>query len=82
VELSEAVAFSWSGYYLLVESHALELTQVINPMYPFQTERIPLTSTIVITKIIILITTCKPYISDQVSLINGALLAAHNSEHG
>jgi hypothetical protein len=41
-------------------------------MYPFQTERIPLT--IVLTKIIILITTCKPYISDQVSLINGARL--------
>jgi hypothetical protein len=51
-------------------------------MYPFQTERIPLTSTIVITKIIILITTCKPYISDQVSLINGAPLASHNREHG
>jgi hypothetical protein len=54
----------------------------INPMYPFQTERIPLTITIVITKTIILITTCKPYISDQVSLINGAPLAAHNYEHG
>jgi hypothetical protein len=51
-------------------------------MYPFQTERIPLTVTIVITKIIILITTYKPYISDQVSLINGAPLAAHNREHG
>jgi hypothetical protein len=36
---------------------------------------------IVITKIIILITTCKPYISDQVSLINGAPLAAHNRKH-
>jgi hypothetical protein len=82
VELSQAIAFSWSSYYLLVESHVLELTQVINPMYPFQTERIPLTSTMVITKIIILITTCKPYIFDQVSLINGAPLAAHNREHG
>jgi hypothetical protein len=81
VELSQAVAFSWSGYYLLVESHVLELTQVINPMDPFQTERIPLTSTLVITKIIIFITTCKPYIFDQVSLINGAPLAAHNREH-
>jgi hypothetical protein len=81
VELSQAVAFSWSGYYSLVESQVLVLTQVINPMYPFQTERIPLTITIVITKIIILITTCKPYISDQVSLINGAPLAAHNHEH-
>jgi hypothetical protein len=82
VELSQAVAFSWSGYYLLVEIQVLVLTQVINLMYPFQMERIPLTSTIVITKTIILITTCKPYISDQVSLINGAPLVAHNREHG
>jgi isochorismate hydrolase len=51
-------------------------------MYPFQTERKQLTITIVITKIIILITTCEPYISDQVSLINGAPLAAHNRKHG
>ena len=65
--ISQAVAFSWSDYYLLVESQVLALTQVINPMYPFQTERIPLTSTIVITETIILVTTCKPYISDQVS---------------
>jgi hypothetical protein len=78
VELSQAVAFSWSGYYLLVESQVLALTQVINPMYPFQTKRIPLTSTIVITKTIILITTYKSTISDQVSLINGAALATHN----
>jgi hypothetical protein len=82
VELSQAVAFSWLGYYLLVESQVLVLTQVINPIYPFQTEIIPLTSTISIIKIIILITTCKPYISDQVSLINGAPLAAHNHEQG
>jgi hypothetical protein len=51
-------------------------------MYPFQTERIPLTIIIVNTKTIILITTCNPNISDQVSLINGAPLAAHNREHG
>jgi hypothetical protein len=82
VELSQAVAFSWSGYYLLVESQVLVLTQVINPMYPFQMEKIPLTSTIVITKTIILITTCEPNISDQVSLITGAPLVAHNREHG
>jgi hypothetical protein len=82
VELSQAVDVSWSGYYLLVESQVLALTQVINPMYPFQTERISLTSTIVITKTIILVTTYKPTISDQVSLINGAPLAAHNREHG
>jgi hypothetical protein len=81
VELSQAVAFSWSDYYLLVESQILALTQVINLVYPFQTERIPLTSTIVIIKTIILVTTCKPHISDQVSLINGAPLAAHNREH-
>jgi hypothetical protein len=72
---------------LLVESQVLALTQGINPMYPFQTERIPLTITIVITKTIILITTCKPNILNQVSLINvslinGAPLAAHNREHG
>jgi hypothetical protein len=67
---------------LLVESQVLALTQVINPMYPFQTERIPLTSTISIIITIILVTTCKPYISDQVSLINGAPIAAHNREHG
>jgi hypothetical protein len=67
---------------LLVESQVLVLTQVINPMYHFQTERIPLTITIGITKTIILVTTCKPYIYDQVSLINGAPLAAHNREHG
>jgi hypothetical protein len=81
VELSQAIAFIWSGYYLLVESQVLALTQVINLMYPFQTERIPLTSTISIIKTIILITTYKPNISDQVSLINGAPLAAHNREH-
>jgi hypothetical protein len=44
-------------------------------------ERIPLTITIVNTKTIILITTCNPNISDQVSLINGAPLAAHNRQH-
>jgi hypothetical protein len=43
-------------------------------------ERIPLTVTIVIN--IILVTTCNTTISDQVSLINGAPLAAHNREHG
>jgi hypothetical protein len=43
-------------------------------------ERIPLTITIV--KTIILVTTYKPTISDQVSLINGAPLAADNREHG
>jgi hypothetical protein len=45
-------------------------------------ERIPLTITIGIIITIILVTTCKPNISDQASLINGAHLAAHNREHG
>jgi hypothetical protein len=49
--------------------------------YPFQTERIPLTITIVITKTIILVTTCKQTSLIKVSLINGAPLAAHNREH-
>jgi hypothetical protein len=44
-------------------------------------ERIPLTITKVNTKTIILITTCNPNISNRVSLINGAPLAAHNREH-
>jgi hypothetical protein len=44
-------------------------------------EIIPLTITISIIITIILITACKPNISDPVSLINGAPLAAHNREH-
>jgi hypothetical protein len=80
VELSQAVAFSWAGYYLLVESQVLALTQVINPMYPFQMERIPLTR--VNTKTTILIATCNPNISDQIPLITRAPLAAQNREHG
>ena len=38
-------------------------------------------SIIIIIKTIILIATCNPNISDQVPLINGAPLAAHNREH-
>jgi hypothetical protein len=45
-------------------------------------KRIPLTITIVNIKTTILIATCNPNISNQVSLINGAPLAAHNREHG
>jgi hypothetical protein len=45
-------------------------------------ERIPLTITVVNTKTIILITTCNPNISDQVSLIKEDPKAAHNREHG
>ena len=80
--ISQAVAFSWSDYYLLIESQVLALTQVISPMYPFQTERIPLTSTIVITKTIDSHSHLYQSISDQVPLITGAPLAAHNREHG
>jgi hypothetical protein len=54
---------------------------LLTQTYPFRTERIPLTITKVNTKIIIIIATCNPNISDQVSLINGAPLAAHNCEH-
>ena len=81
VGVSQAVAFSWSDYYLLIESQVLALTQVINSKYPFQMERIPLTITISIIITIFLIIICKQTISDQVSLINGAPLAAHNREH-
>jgi hypothetical protein len=45
-------------------------------------ERITLTITIVNSKTIILITTYNPNISDQVSLIHGAHLAAHNRDNG
>jgi hypothetical protein len=61
------------------ESQILVLTQVVNPKVPFQ--MVPLTIAIVNTKTIIHITTCNPNISDQVPLINGAPLAAHNREH-
>jgi hypothetical protein len=54
---------------------------LLTQTYPFQTERIPLTITIANAKTIILIATCNPNISDQVSLINGATLATHNREH-
>jgi hypothetical protein len=79
---SRAVTFSWSDYYLLVESQVLVLTQVISPMYSFQTERIPLTSTIVITRTINLLPPVNQNVSDQVPQITGAPLAAHNREHG
>jgi hypothetical protein len=39
VELSQTIAFSWSGYYLLVESQVLALTQVVNPDIPFPNEK-------------------------------------------
>jgi hypothetical protein len=61
------------------ESQILVSPKLLIPKYPFQTEIIPLTTTIVIN--IILVTTCKPNISDPVSLINGAPLAAHSREH-
>jgi hypothetical protein len=80
VELSSSSCFYLVRLLLLIESQVLTLTQVINPKYPFQTERIPLTITIVIT--IILVTTYKPTISDQVSLIKEDPKAAHNRKHG
>jgi hypothetical protein len=55
---------------------------LLTQTYPFQTERMPLTITIANAKTTILIATCNPNISDQVSLINEAALAAHNREHG
>jgi hypothetical protein len=65
------------------ESQVLELTHVINPNVllskrkeyhlPFPESK-PRTSD--------LIAPCKPNISDQLPLITGAPLAAHNCEHG
>jgi hypothetical protein len=65
------------------ESQVLDLTHVINPnvlfpngkntTYHYQSQY---------QKNINLIATCNPNISDQVPLINGAPLAAHNREHG
>jgi hypothetical protein len=45
-------------------------------------ERVPLTITRVNTKTNVLNTACNLNISDQVPLITGAPLAAHNHEHG
>jgi hypothetical protein len=78
VELSQAVAFSWSGYYLLVESQVLALTQVINPDVPFPNGK---NTTYHYHKHNQNHHPRKPNISDLVSLINGAPLAAHNREH-
>jgi hypothetical protein len=60
------------------ESQVLELTHVINPngkstTYHYQSQN---------QEPISLIVTCNPNIPDQISLITGAPLAAHNHEHG
>jgi hypothetical protein len=57
---------------------------LLTQKYSFQTERIPETITIIITIIetnIILIIICEQASVINVSLINGAPLAAHNREH-
>jgi hypothetical protein len=79
--LSQAIAFSWVGYYLLVESQVLALTQVVNPKVPFPNEKNTRNFTISIIKP----SSSPPSINQttliKVSLINGAPLAAHNREH-
>jgi hypothetical protein len=65
------------------ESQVLESTHVINPNVLLSKRKeyhLPLPESI--PKTINLIATCNPNISDQVPLINGAPLAAHNREHG
>jgi hypothetical protein len=59
-----------------------ELTHIINPSVLLSKRKeyhLPLPESI--PKTINLIATCNPNISDQVPLINGAPLAAHNREH-
>jgi hypothetical protein len=66
------------------ESQVLELTHVINPNVLLSKQKeyhLPLPESKT-KKTINLIATCKPNISDQVPLITGAPLAAHNREHG
>jgi hypothetical protein len=82
VGVSQAVAFSWSDY-TGRESQVLDLTHVINPTILLSKRKeyhLPLPESV--PRTINLIATCNPNISDQVSLINGAPLAAHNREHG
>ena len=55
--------------------------ELLAQKYSFQMERIPEIVFIIETNIILIII-CKQTISNQVSLINGAPLAAHNREHG
>jgi hypothetical protein len=64
------------------ESQVLDLTHVINPnvlLSKWKEYHLPLPESI--PRTINLIVTCNPNISDLVSLINGAPLAAHNREH-
>jgi hypothetical protein len=81
VGLSQEVAFSWLGYYLLVESQVLALTQLVNPKVPFPNGKNTRNFTISIIKP----SSSPPSVNQttliKVSLINGAPLAAHNREH-
>jgi hypothetical protein len=81
VGLSQGVAFSWSDYYLLVESQVLALTQVVNLKVPFPNGKNTRNFTISIIKP----SSSPPSVNQttliKVSLINGAPLAAHNREH-
>jgi hypothetical protein len=65
------------------ESQVLDLTHIINPNVLLSKRKeyhLPLPESV--PRTINLIATYNPNISDQVSLINGAPLAAHNREHG
>jgi hypothetical protein len=65
------------------ESQVLELTHVINPNVLLSKRKeyhLPLPESK--PRTISLIVTCNPNIPDQISLITGAPLAAHNREHG
>jgi hypothetical protein len=64
------------------ESQVLDLTHIINPNLLLSKRKeyhLPLSESI--PRTINRIATCNLNISDQVSLINGAPLAAHNREH-
>jgi hypothetical protein len=64
------------------ESQVLDLTHDINPnvlLSKWKEYHLPLPESV--PRTINLIATCNPNISDQVSLINGAPLSAHNREH-
>jgi hypothetical protein len=64
------------------ERKVLELTHIINPNVPFPNGKNTTYHYQSQYPTIILIATCNLNISDQVPLINGAPLAAHNREHG
>jgi hypothetical protein len=82
VGFSQAVTFSWSGYYLLVESQVLALTQVVNPKVPFPNGKNTRNFTISIIKPSSLPPSVNQTTLIKVYLINGAPLATHNRKHG